>query len=149
MSFLIANAEEIYVQSVKAKIKQEPNSSAADAFEVERGNTLEKIETQGLWIKIKFKNKTGWINKILTSPNKPVGQSDLLKLTDESVEKVTRKRTSNYSVSASTRGLVSSNRNRANAKKYRANFKSLEDLEDQGVSKQEVNDFMIKGNLAK
>lgn len=147
-SLSLAKTQIIYVQSEKAKIKQEPNAKSADLFEVNRGDILDVIEANGLWLKIKVKNKDGWISKIFTSPNKPVGQSDLLKKTDESIEKVSRKRTSSYSVAASTRGLVASNRNRANAKKYRANFQSLEELEEQKINASEIEDFIKKGKLS-
>lgn len=149
-AFCIADDTTVYLQSKVSQLKKEANNASANIVEVHRGDTFKILKTEGLWLQVEFNKNVGWISKILTSKSKPIGEADLLKDygNSQSKEKSARKRSSEYAVSAATRGLTATERNRNNINKSRSNREALKDLdEDAKVSPDEVDEFVKKGSL--
>jgi|GEM_PF-3473485 len=133
--------EVVFVQAEKTKLLVDSKMGSAVAGEVTRGTSLKVLELKGGWYKVEVEGKTGFISKLFVSKTAPVGVAQLKNVEGASEEKMARKRSSNYSVSAATRGLQTGSRNRNNQEKYRSNNKAVEDLENAQVTSEEVHQF--------
>jgi hypothetical protein len=136
-------AQEVYyVQALKAPLKSEPKMTSETLSELSRATPLTSISTNGQWVQFTHDSKTGWISKLLLSKTKPVGAAEILNnSTDASAAKASRKRSSDYSVSAATRGLTASDRVRNGEAMYRSDMKAVETLEKKKITDQEVLEF--------
>lgn len=131
----------VYVTAATAKLKASKEAGAEDLHIVKRGEELAVKGLEGNWYQVEVAGKSGWISKLFVNTNKPIGQSDLMK--DDSVtnEKMSRKRTSEYSVSAATRGLSAGSRQGKGREQFRSNQQALEKLEANQVKPEEVKAF--------
>lgn len=143
---LAQNPAEIYVQAASAKLKVEAKAGSADVLSVSRGESLKVLQVQGSWYQVEVQGKKGWISKLFTSPNKPVGQAEVFQTEEVSKEKVSRKRSSNYSVTAATRGLSAGGRQGAGREQFRSNDQELQRLEGQKVDPKVLEQFEKEGN---
>lgn len=140
-------AEVVYVQAATAKMKSEAKAGSEDILTLNRGDQLEVLETKGSWIKVQSSGKTGWISKLFTSSNRPVGQAEVFKNEEVSKEKISRKRSSNYSVTAATRGLSAGGRQGAGREKYRSNDQELQRIEGQNIDPKKIENFEKEADL--
>lgn len=136
-----------YVQSAKAEMRAEPNSAGISVQSLKRGDAVIVLEQGPMWFKVKYKTKQGWIGKLFLSPYVPMGQTSLLKDTDETLEKSTRKRAPAYSVAASARGLMSEERRRFGQEKYRADYEALQQLESKETEEAKLEAFRNEAKL--
>ena len=139
----------IYIQSVTAKVYSEKKLGSESLGLVKRGQAFQVIAREGDWYNIKFNNKSAWISKLFVSSFKPVGVADISNIEKISPEKLSRKRSYNYSTSAATRGISVSERGRSHDEKFRTNTQALEKIENQPVNPIELKKFEDEGNLNK
>lgn len=137
-----AQAKKVYVTAASAKLKAEAKAGAADVGAITRGTELTVKTEQGPWLEVTDGKASGWISKLFISPTKPIGQAELLKDSKVTDEQMSRKRASGYSVSAATRGLSATSRNRN--EKFRSNNKALEELEAKSVNDQVIEGFQTE-----
>lgn len=136
----------VYVQSQNTQIKKEAKPTAENLIDVKRGDELKLLSSQGMWLQVEFQGKSGWIMKLLTSPNKPVGQADLVNASKiNSDAKTSRRRSNEFAVSAAARGLAATERNRNSVNKQRSNRQAVSDLENIKIEEQEVDQFKKEG----
>lgn len=143
---LAQSPSEVYVQAASAKLKVEAKAGSADVHTVSRGATLKVLSAQGSWYQVEVDGKKGWISKLFTSPNKPVGQAEVFQTEEVSKEKVSRKRSSNYSVTAATRGLSAGGRQGGGREQFRSNDQELERMEGQKVDPKILEQFEKEGH---
>ena len=143
----MALAETMYVQAAKTTLNSEAKMGASKVLELKRGDVLEVLEKKDVWFKVKSGGKEGWISRLFLSPHKPVGEADLNKEVNVSLEKASRKRASSYAVSASARGLNAGNRVREGREAYRADFDELEKVDKYAVDKGKLDAFKTSGKL--
>ncbi len=146
----LAEGEIIFVQSKTTSLKKEPKMDAENLISLKRGDELKVLKSEGMWIFVESNKSQGWISKILTSKNKPIGEADLLKDYGNSMskEKSARKRTSEYAVSAATRGLAATERNRSSLNKSRSNREALKNLDTSSKTEpSELESFIKEGSL--
>jgi len=144
-----ADVTSMYVQSVKAVIRSEAKSSAAQVAELKRGDKVEAIETQGFWVRVKVSGKEGWVSKLSLADKPPIGQNTLLKATEISDAKASRKRAKD-DLAASARGLGAtpdSARHRGNQNKYRDDVESVEKMKQFSVPEKDIQGFLNEANL--
>ena len=144
--------EKIYVQSVKADLKTEPKLTATSVLSLRRGAELLVLKKEGAWLNVTSAGKTGWISKLFVNSNKPVGAAELATelLSDQGLAKATRRRSSSYAVSASTRGLTAGSRTREGREKYQADYDAVDKLEktdQKTLSEKDVRKFQDDGKL--
>jgi len=145
-----ADPTTIYIQSQSTQLRKEPQSNAPAVVELKRGDELTVLKREGMWIQVKATNQSeGWVPKILTSTMKPVGQAQLLKDTAniDSNAKTSRRRTTDYAVSAATRGLSATERHRPGDENFRSNRKAVDELEKIQVSPQQIKTFKDEAQL--
>ena len=136
----IAAERQVYVTAATAKVKADAKPAAAEVFTVSRGDELTLVSESGNWMEIKKGESKGWISKLFVSAQKPIGKNEVLKQEAVTDEKLSRKRSADYSVSAATRGLSASERN-AKGEQFRSNQQALEKLEKDQASPAEVEKF--------
>lgn len=146
-------AESVYVQSAKAQLKAQARMDAADVAPLARGDELEVLGKEGIWFQTRItggpaRGKTGWVSKLFVSNQRPIGYNTLLTDVQEDLSKSSRRRTSSYDVSAAARGLTAVNtRSREGQGKYRPDFYTLELIEKQQPTPQQLAEFQARGKL--
>ena len=140
----------VYLQSQSTQLRQAPQSTSPAIQEIKRGETLTILKKEGLWLQVKTSSQTeGWVPKILTSSVKPLGSAQLLKDTSslDSNAKTSRRRTTDYAVSAATRGLASSERHRPGDENFRSNRQAVEELEKIKITPEQLKKFKEEAQL--
>ncbi|NDG84031.1 MAG: SH3 domain-containing protein [Proteobacteria bacterium] len=144
----VVRAETVYVQAVKTQLRAEPKISAPFLAEPARGAELTVNKKEGPWLEVRYSGKTGWVNRLFTGPMKPVGESELGKLSeDENLAKSARRRSSSYSVAATTRGLTAGNRVREGRDPYASDLEAVQKLDAYRIDPKELEEFKKAGGL--
>jgi hypothetical protein len=136
-----ASADNAYfVQSAKAKLLETPNFKARVVVSMNRGSNVTAIEESGSWLKVKFNDQVGWVSRLVLSTKPPIEKSSVL--TGEAVEQEhkARRRASNTTAAAATRGLRSDDRTRASDEQM-SDYNALKQVESIQVDKDEVLKF--------
>jgi uncharacterized protein YgiM (DUF1202 family) len=145
-----ADAEVVFVQAVTTSLRKDRANTAESVTEVKRGDSLTVLSREGIWLKVRTaKAAEGWIPKVLTSTLAPVGQAQLLKdnANLDSKAKSSRRRTSDYAVSAATRGLASGERRRPGEESYRSNHQAVEEIEQIVITPEQLKTFKDDGDI--
>lgn len=138
-------SEVVYVQGIEANILSKPSLSASSLGKALRGDKLIVVEKAGGWYRVNYRDKNGWVAKILVAPNPPMKKiAAALTGEEASIEKEARRRASAVTLAAAARGLTEEDRKRLGQKEM-ADYFSLERLEAIVISESEVFDFMRKG----
>lgn len=143
-----ADPEPMYVQAAKVELRKEPRMDAARVVELPRGSELLVLEKQTVWYRASAGGKEGWVSRLFLSAHKPVGSADLAKDVNVSLEKASRRRSSSYSVSASTRGLTAEDRVREGRESYQSDFDALAKIEEYQVKKEDLDNFRRSAKLS-
>lgn len=136
-------AADLYVQSVKAPIFSSPSMGSPKVADAAKGDQLKELEKKGDWHKVAYKDKTGWVSRLLVASKPPAGKVSLLEETEEKLEKGARKRASAFTTAAAARGLAE---DRARVSdKYRVDHRGVEWMEAVKVGDEESLKFLEKG----
>jgi uncharacterized protein YgiM (DUF1202 family) len=152
-----ADPEYVYVNPAKAQLRSEPKMNATVLNELPRGTKLKVSRKEGLWLQVSIEGKanasvknaqSGWMSKLFLSPNAPVGEAELGNLAnDNNLSKASRRRSSSYNVSASTRGLTAGNRGREGREKFQSDAEAVEKMDKAKPVEGEVRNFKKDGKL--
>ncbi len=145
--FKSASAETLYVQAAQTDLKQASAMNAPRVATLKRGDSLDVQEKQGIWYRVTASGNSGWVSKLFVSANKPVGSADLNKEVQVSLEKASRRRSSSYSVAASTRGLSAVGRAREGRDAYESDFDALREIENFSLSTGKLDNFKRSARL--
>lgn len=139
-------AEKIYVQSVKAKVMNEPKFSAQVVGTLKKGDTLDAHETQGRWYRVTSGSLAGWINKLCVSRQAPMKKVTAIKGDTRELEENARSRASAVTSAAVARGLSAADRKRLSEIGL-ADYDSLIVLEGLSgkITENEIRQFMETG----
>lgn len=137
----------IYIQAVHIDLKENSMANSATIGSVNRGEEGLIIESKDSWIKIKCGKKTGWVSRLFVTNHKPVGNSDLMKGVKENLTTTSRRRPSSYSVSATARGLMTSERGREGREIYETDGEALEKMEKYSLPTDSLRKFKSNGKL--
>jgi len=121
-------ANTMYVQSPAAKLTNEPFATASGTT-LPQGAMVRKVGEQGLFVKVVYEGKEGWVNKLFLSTNPPSGKVSFGSDIDKSTAVKARARASTFTQTAAARGFTEtkSMRTRSSAEDY--DFESLSWLE--------------------
>lgn len=136
-------AGDLFVQSVKAPILAAPSMGSPKIIVGVKGDMLKEVEKKDNWYKVNYKDKTGWVSRLLVGPKPPVGKVSLLEETGEKLEKGVRKRASAFTTAAAARGLAE---DRARiSDKFKVDFLGVETMEALNITDDEVMRFLQEG----
>lgn len=139
----VAYAGDLFVQSVKAPILAAPSLGSPRITEVVKGDMLKEVEKKDSWHKVSYKDKTGWVSRLLVGPKPPIGKVSVLEETEEKLEKGVRKRASAFTTAAAARGLAE---DRARiSDKFRVDFQGVETMEALNITDDEAVRFLQEG----
>jgi len=139
----IAQAADLYVQSVKAPILSAPSVGSPKVAVAAKGETLKQIEKKGDWFKVEYKGASGWISRLLVGANPPAGRVSVLELTEEKVEKGARKRASAFTTAAAARGLAEERARLSD--KFKVDYNGVEMMEAIRITDEEASRFIQEG----
>lgn len=141
-----------YVQSTSAAVYKSPTMRSTKITSLSKGAKLEVKKSHGAWYRIESKTQgdhTGWVYKFMVR-KKPVTNSSKLysRLQSffykiESISKKSRRRPSSYTSTAAARGLREKRKHFA--RKYNADYASLEKIEAIQISDKEALAFLWEG----
>ena len=139
----VADAADLYVQSVKAPILSAPSLGSPKLAEAKKGEPLKEMEKQGNWHKVSYKDKTGWVSRLLVGQRPPAAKVSVLESSGEKLETGARKRASAFTTAAAARGFAEE-RSRV-SDKYKVDFAKVEHMEAVKVSDEEALAFLQEG----
>ncbi|MDH5736236.1 MAG: SH3 domain-containing protein [Gammaproteobacteria bacterium] len=140
-----AEARTMYIQSMTAKIVDNPTFRAKNVLLVKKGDQVEVIQQKGRWLKVSSQGKQGWISKFLLDNHPPVKKVNVLVRENQIISNV-RRRASAVTTAGAARGLSADQRRRASSKGG-SNFIALEKLEMLGVTDEDVRLFVMEGRI--
>lgn len=144
LSQAVFGSANMYVQSARAKIMEQPSFKAKVMLNLEKGAEVETIETNGNWIKVKYNEQTGWISKLLLASQQPQPKASLLQGQEQTLKDSARRRASENATAAATRGLRNEDRSRMSDGNH-ADYEALEKVESQQVSDEATWKFHDEG----
>lgn len=139
----LAQAAVYYVQSVKAPILSDTSFGSPRLAEASKGEALKEVEKKGSWHKVIYKDKTGWVSRLLIGPRPPADRVSVLEGTSENLESGARKRASAFTTAAAARGFAE-DRSRV-SDKYKTNFRGVERMEAVKISDEVALSFLQEG----
>lgn len=128
LPFSIFSKGNVYVQSNKAKLLSQPKLNS-DGILLKQGDVLTPITDQGLFVQVRWEEKTGWVSKLFVSPLPPGNQMKLGITSNSSEAVVARQRASDYTKTAAARGLSETQKMRVRGEGDLYDFESLRWLE--------------------
>ncbi len=137
----------VYIQAIHIDLRENPKNNASAVGSVSRGDSASVLETAGNWLKVKSGKKVGWISRLFVTPHRPVGNADLMKDVKENLTTSSRRRPSSYAVSATARGLMTSERGREGREMYETDGDALEAIEKYSLPKDAIKNFSASGKL--
>jgi len=148
MLFILANTltatDLLYVQSVKAKILSNPKFDSKLIGCVNRGDSLELIESDNGWHRVSASSFDGWIHRLCVANTPPMQRVTVIKESETTLDQNARRRASSTTSAAAARGLTSGDRERLN-NKNQPNYNELNKLEKfaEKITKKELDEFML------
>ena len=139
----LSQAAVLYVQSVKAPILSDTSFGSPRLAEASKGEALNEVEKKGSWHKVIYKDKTGWVSRLLIGPRPPADRVSVLEGTSENLESGARKRASAFTTAAAARGFAE-DRSRV-SDKYKTNFRGVERMEAVKISDEVALSFLQEG----
>lgn len=144
VSAAAAAAEDLYVQSVKAKVMSQPTFKATVLAEVAKGHKFTATDKKGSWRKVVHGGKEAYVSSLLLSPNPPMAKVGLIKGENTEIKQDVRRRASTYTSAAAARGLAADDRRRMSTE-VNADFHALEKIEAFSVNSDELTKFAEGG----
>ena len=138
--FIFANAQTMYVKSLKAKIYEKPHLGSKVVATIKKGEKVKVLDKKGNWHFVKYDGVKGWVYSLLIGPDKPPQEVPILGGEKESDIIKGRKRSSTNITAAASRGLTEDFRKRKK-EKYVSNYRSLERMESIRISQEEIEEF--------
>ncbi len=130
-----------YVQSVKAKILSGSSFKSTVIAVVEKGHKLTSTGKDGIWVKVKIKDKQGYVPSLLLSAHPPLEKVGVIKADDVEIREGVRRRASSFTSAAAARGLTPEDRKRVSDEEL-VDFNALERMESLRLTVDEVTQFM-------
>jgi len=135
-------ADTLYVQSSKAKIFANPSFQALLLVTANKGDALTLLETSDQWVKVRYRQHTGWIAALLVNAKPPQDKITVIKNQDSDAQKVdVRRRASSSAGAAAARGLRQDERART-SDQSQTNYPAVEKMEATKVNEKDVETFM-------
>lgn len=139
-----AGAEQVYVQSARAKILSAPSFRSSPIDEVGMGRMLSVKGRDGSWFKVNVGGKDGYILSLLVSNHAPLKRGGYIKADDAEIKQGVRRRSSFFASAAAARGLTKEDRARSDTED-RVDYAALRQMESQSFGDDEVMQFMEGG----
>ena len=134
-------AATFYIKSPKAKLLSEPNMKASGSA-LTMGSAVTQIGKQGLFLKVRAGNQTGWVSKLFLSTLPPSGKVSFGSSISQNTSAKARARASSYTQTAAARGLTESEQLRTRGRKHEYDFESVEWLEQFTIPEHEIQNFL-------
>lgn len=135
-----AIAEDVYVQSAKAKVMAAPTFKSAVLGEVVKGHKFVKTGKAGNWMKVQYRGQDAYVSSLLLLAKPPMNKVGLVQAENSEIKDSVRRRASTYTSAAAARGLASDDRRRA-SDDMNTDYRSLEKIETFSVSPEELAKF--------
>lgn len=139
--------EKYWVQAVQADLKEAPQMNAKSVQQLKRGDPVLAIGKKDFWVEIKKGNSSGWISKIFLTDHAPVGNADLGKDLNTTMEKTSRQRSSSFAVQAATRGFTAPGRSRQFEGKLAPDYLAVRNMENYVIDGAKLSAFKTEAKM--
>lgn len=139
---LWADADPLFVQSLKAKIMAEPNFKSKEIAVASRGDRLDGGGLKDGWYKVSVKNAEGWVNRLCVAETPPMDKVTAISADAADLGEKSRKRASAVTSAAAARGLSDAERKRMSDEGL-ADYRALGMLErtSAAISERDIEAF--------
>ena len=134
---------DLYVHSIKAPLYEAPSIGSAKVMELQKGQRITGIKEKAGWYEVKYKNKKGWVYKLMARKTPPLDKKDVYGKQIEELGDKARRRPSAFTTTAAARGLKAKRKRFAD--KYRLDYDALEKVESVVISDEEASKFLMRG----
>ena len=134
-------ADQVYVQSKRAKLLEAPDFRAATVLVAEKGVALAVLEEGPRWMRVRLDDSEGWVPLLVVGEKPPLEKVSVLDQGAEEVNQATRRRAASASSAGATRGLMEDTRRRSTAATD-ADFDALARMESLEIPESEVEAFL-------
>lgn len=141
--FFLPNAAwcaDLFVQSTTAPLLAAPSLAGEKLMELKQGTKVTGIKKEGMWQKIRYNQKTGWIYRLMLGQNPPLTRDDIPTDQMDQMAESARKRPSAYASTAAARGLM--NQRKRLGQKLKYDFNALEKMERYAADKEKTLNFI-------
>jgi len=145
----ISYSFDLYVHSVKAPLYRTPSISSKEIIELKEGTKIIGIEEKANWYKVRYKDKDGWVYKLMVRKTPPLETKNLYVRLRSLFRRIhvlresSRRRPSSYTTTAAARGLR--DKRQRFADKYGHDYDALEKIESIEISDTEALEFLMQG----
>jgi uncharacterized protein YgiM (DUF1202 family) len=136
-------AADLFVQGVKTKIHAKPTLGSTTVTEVPKGEKLVELEKKGGWFKVSYKDKIGWVSRLVVGPRPPSEAISVFDDSEKDLESGARRRASAFTTGAAARGLTEDRKRLSD--QYRVDYGKLEAMEALKISNEEALEFLQEG----
>ncbi len=134
---------DLYVHSVKAPLYETPSIGSAKIWELQKGQRITGITEKVGWYQVKFKDKKGWVHKLMARKTPPLDKKDVYGKQVAELGDKARRRPSEFTTTAAARGLKA--KRKRFGEKYRLDYDALEKVESVVISDEEASKFLMRG----
>lgn len=134
---------DLYVHSVKAPLYQAPSIGSAKVAELQKGDKIVGIKEKAAWYEVRYKNKKGWIYKLMARKTPPLDTKDLYDKDIGELADKARRRPSAFTTTAAARGLKEKRKRFAD--KYQLDYDALDKMESIEISDEQASEFLMRG----
>lgn len=136
-------AQPLYVQSLQASMLSEPKTTAAELKQLERGDSVELIESKSGWYHIRHNGEEGWMFRYFLAEHPPLQAVEPAHAESLDTDHV-RRRASAVVTAGATRGLSPEERNRAHEMGI-ADYHALNKMDALVIDEARLNHFVKAG----
>ncbi len=136
-------AKTLYIRGLQVFLQDAPAQTGTKGMKLNRGDQVEQISEQGMWIKVKVADHEGWLPKFALADQSIPNRVSMLNQKEVDLSANARRRASTYSSTAAVRGLTADARKRVNTLQL-PDYYALDDLEKQSIDETVAVQFLTK-----
>lgn len=144
----------VYVSSFKTTMYKGAGRGTGTVMILRKGYRLSVLSREGAWIKVQFLGKTGYVNRLFTSPHKPGRAVSILGSATKQARIHARNRASTDITAASARGLAEDQK--AGKRSRLVNTRSegfdigvIAEMEKLYIGEEDLIQFLVDGGIRK
>lgn len=132
----------LYVKSLVAKVYQAPDFGSKVVASVPRGEAVTLVEAKQQWSLVKRAELSGWVSTMMLSDAPPLNTGSVFSGEEHDLSKGARRRASSVATSGASRGLVSEERQRLEEVGTKADYATLQKIEERPIDPAKALDFV-------
>lgn len=140
LSAIATANEEMYVQTAKAKIYEQPYFNATVLTSLAKSAKVSVVKKQGDWYQVTTNDHAGWASALVLAVQPPLSKVSVFTGQEENIKESARRRATTVATAGAIRGLTNEDRQRAD-EDAAGNFRALRHLETIRIDAKDLEAF--------